>query len=230
MKIPLLKRIFIMTTLAAAISLAGCGSGSDQTTATDKTRATPEPATEVTKQAAPAKAAPVKAAPTKAVPEKAVTAKAAPAKAAPEKETGQVKAAPAKAAPAKAVVVDNSYSTKRTKFVKKYGQAPKYKDLKNPLAPDTENLTAGGILFRTRCALCHGNKGKGDGIAGGSLKPPASDLSRIAAMKVATDGYLFWTISEGGGKLGTAMPTFNITPEKERWQIILFLKNEIAGK
>jgi len=163
---------------------------------------------------------------TKSTPKPAaeVTQPAVPAK------TVTTKTVTAKAAPAKAAVVDNSYSTKRTKFVKKYGQAPKYKDLKNPLEPNTENITAGGILFRTRCALCHGNKGKGDGIASGSLQPPPSDLSRIAAMKVATDGYLFWTINEGGGRLGTAMPTFNIMPKEERWQIILFLKNEIAGK
>jgi len=199
-----MKRFFLMLIITITVGLAGCGSDSPRTTTAAKTNTAPGPATEVTQPAAPAKAAQAKAAP--------------------------VKAAPAKAAPAKAAVVDSSYSTKRTEFVKEHGQAPKYKDSKNPLSPNTENITAGGILFRTRCALCHGNKGKGDGIAGGSLNPPPSDLSKIAAMKVATDGYLFWTISEGGGKLGTAMPTFNIMPKEERWQIILFLKSEIAGK
>ncbi|VAV82797.1 hypothetical protein MNBD_DELTA01-1759 [hydrothermal vent metagenome] len=219
-----MKRIFLMLTVAIAIGLAGCGGDSPQTTTADKTKAAPEPTTEVTEPAAPAKAAPVNTVPTNVVPVKAIPANVVSAKAVP------AKAAPVNTAPAKAVVVGSSYSTKRTKFIKEHGQAPKYKDHKNPLAPNTENLTAGGILFRTRCALCHGNKGKGDGIAGGSLNPPASDLSKIAAMPVATDGYLFWTISEGGGRLGTAMPTFNIMPEEERWQIILFLKSEIAEK
>lgn len=45
-------------------------------------------------------------------------------------------------------------------------------------------------------------------------------------MAMMTEGYLYWTISEGGEALGTAMPAFkDVLSEKERWQLILFMSN-----
>ncbi len=195
-----LDKFFILMILAIAVSFVGCGGDSTQSASVTATKTTPEPAAVEPAPEPPVKA--VEAVAAKAVVEKVVAANAG----------------------------GDSFSTKRIEFIKKYGQAPKYKDHKNPLASNTENLTAGGILFRTRCALCHGNKGLGDGVAGAMLNPPASDLSRVVAMDIATDGFLFWTLNEGGGRLKTAMPSFNIMPEEERWQIILFLKSEIAKK
>ncbi len=200
-------KFFILMIVAIALGFVGCGSDSTQSASETAVKIVPEPAP-VAQPAEP----------------QVEAVEAAPANAA------SVKAVSANGAPAKTEADGDSYSTKRIEFIKEHGQAPKYKDHKNPLAINTENLTAGGILFRTRCALCHGNKGEGDGVAGAMLNPPATDLSRVVAMDIATDGFLFWTLEEGGGRLKTAMPSFNVMPEEERWQIILFLKSEIAKK
>lgn len=40
------------------------------------------------------------------------------------------------------------------------------------------------------------------------------------------DAYNFWSVSEGGEAMGTAMPAFKQTlSEKERWQILLYIAN-----
>lgn len=46
-----------------------------------------------------------------------------------------------------------------------------------------------------------------------------------------TEGYIYWTVSEGGEALGTAMPGFkDALSEKERWQLILFMSNDFKAK
>ena len=44
-------------------------------------------------------------------------------------------------------------------------------------------------------------------------------------MPMATDGYLFWSISEGGIPIQTAMPAFKGSlSEEEIWKIIIYLR------
>lgn len=44
-------------------------------------------------------------------------------------------------------------------------------------------------------------------------------------MPMATDGYLFWTIAEGGAPVGSAMPAFKQTlKEDDIWKIITYLR------
>jgi len=44
-------------------------------------------------------------------------------------------------------------------------------------------------------------------------------------MPIATDGYLFWAIAEGGIPIGTGMPAFkDALSERETWQLILYLR------
>jgi len=45
-------------------------------------------------------------------------------------------------------------------------------------------------------------------------------------MPMATDGYLFWTIVEGGVPIGTAMPPFKgALKDNDIWKIILYMRN-----
>src|SRR5512135_810934 len=77
-----------------------------------------------------------------------------------------------------------------------------YAKLTNPLPITDKNIQEGGKLFQTNCTQCHGVKGYGDGPAGKALNPPPSDLASIVQTPMmATDPYLFWTISEGGKEL-----------------------------
>lgn len=58
-------------------------------------------------------------------------------------------------------------------------------------------------IYATRCAFCHGDKGKGDGIAGGGLKPPPTNFARAEYWKTVTDKQVRDAIAKG--KPGTAM-------------------------
>jgi mono/diheme cytochrome c family protein len=57
-------------------------------------------------------------------------------------------------------------------------------DTPQPAGPETVKLISsidGPTLYRTYCAVCHGNSGKGGGPMAESLKVPPSDLTHIAA-------------------------------------------------
>src|SRR5262249_26244461 len=66
----------------------------------------------------------------------------------------------------------------------------------------------GAQVFATRCALCHGRDGHGDGPGAKGLKPPPRNFHDAAYMNSRTDAQLLETIHKGKG----AMP---------RWQGVL---------
>src|SRR5262245_51570160 len=66
-----------------------------------------------------------------------------------------------------------------------------YAGMTNPLG--AEAASEGAEVYNTYCASCHGETGKGDGVAGASLEPKPKDLSELRAQ--VGDDYLFWRIS-----------------------------------
>ena len=105
----------------------------------------------------------------------------------------------------------------------------KYARMTNPLPASAENIAAGKKLYAENCASCHGESGKGDGEAGKDLNPKPANIAHILGKPLDFDGFYMWTISEGGEKLGTAMPAFKDTlSEKQRWQIIHYLRNGLG--
>jgi len=84
----------------------------------------------------------------------------------------------------------------------------------NPLAKDPEAVTAGIILFAEKCAGCHGADAEG-GKKGPSL--------RIAEVQNATDGAIFWLLTNGVVRRG--MPVWSKLPEPQRWQLVSFVKS-----
>lgn len=106
-----------------------------------------------------------------------------------------------------------------------YGLQVPYAGKVNPLAATPQNIAAGGVLYRDHCVTCHGAAGLGNGEGGKELNPPPADIAFIMGRRVASDEFLFWTISEGGTPLKTDMPEFKKTlSEQERWQVILYLR------
>ena len=66
--------------------------------------------------------------------------------------------------------------------------APKEADnVKNPLAGNTDVLKEGKTLYTSYCTPCHGEKGKGDGVAAASLSTKPADHSS-AYVQSQTDG------------------------------------------
>src|ERR1700722_10914038 len=75
--------------------------------------------------------------------------------------------------------------------------------VKNPVPATPENLEAAAELFKDNCVLCHGEKGKGDGIAGRTSKIPPANFTDSKLLASETDGSLFWKMSEGRGPMPT---------------------------
>jgi mono/diheme cytochrome c family protein len=93
-------------------------------------------------------------------------------------------------------------------------------DLKNPLAGNTDVLKEGKSLYISYCTPCHGEKGKGDGVAAASLSTKPADHSS-AYVQGQTDGALFWMITEGHNP----MPTYKqALPENQRWELVNYIR------
>lgn len=118
-----------------------------------------------------------------------------------------------------------SGSMVRHHYVMQNGIDPSYASKANPLNPTDENIAEGKRLYEQNCAACHGPKGLGDGPAGKSLNPPPADIAATVQMPIATDGFLYWTIAEGGTLLGTAMPPYKgVLKEDQIWQLVTYLR------
>ncbi len=116
-------------------------------------------------------------------------------------------------------------SMRRHHFVMMNGIDQRYASKVNPVQDTTENINAGKKLYEQNCVRCHGSKGLGDGEEGKNLQPRPANIAAFSKMPMATDGYLFWTISEGGVPVGSEMPPFkNRLKEEEIWRIIIYVR------
>ena len=96
----------------------------------------------------------------------------------------------------------------------------------NPLKANLDAAKEGKKIYVNHCGSCHGDKGKGDGIASSACNPkPADHTSDYVQNEV--DASLYWKISEGRG----AMPSFkNALTEDEIWKIINYIRTLKAKK
>ncbi len=114
----------------------------------------------------------------------------------------------------------------RHHFYMQNGLPDKYNNLTNPLKSSSKVISVGKKVFENNCMACHGKNGLGNGGAAEGLTPKPTNIARFAKMPMASDSYLFWTISEGGEKIDTAMPSFKESLKKnEIWSVIHYLRN-----
>jgi len=89
----------------------------------------------------------------------------------------------------------------------------------NPYGP--ASAQQGAEIYKTYCESCHGESGRGDGVAGGSLVPPPKNL--VELQSTVQDDYLFWRIHNG--KSGTAMVAWKgILTDEQIWQVVSFIR------
>lgn len=101
-----------------------------------------------------------------------------------------------------------------------------YAGRRSPLPLTSNVVLAGRTRFSQRCALCHGDTGRGDGREG-PFVPPAADLTAL----LRNEDHLFWRISEGGSiePFCTAMPAFRaLYTEQARWELVAYVR-ALAG-
>jgi len=99
-----------------------------------------------------------------------------------------------------------------------HGAPKSAKQMKNPYAGQAAAVQAGKTLFEQKCGTCHGKTGKGTGNI------PELDADPT---KSASAGEIFWFITKGSVENG--MPSWASLPEKQRWQIVSFVKSLSAG-
>ena len=99
--------------------------------------------------------------------------------------------------------------------------APKWADtLKNPLKGNVALTMEGKKLYVRYCVVCHGDKGKGDGVAGVNLNPRPADHTS-AHVQSMSDGALYWMITNGN----PPMPTYKaILKDNERWELVNYIR------
>ena len=97
-----------------------------------------------------------------------------------------------------------------------------------PAGAQQGDASAGKPLYELKCAGCHGVKGDGQGAAAELLLPRPRDFTtgvykiRSTATKVPADQDIFDIITNG--MPGTSMPPWSVLPDKERWNLVAYIK------
>jgi mono/diheme cytochrome c family protein len=103
---------------------------------------------------------------------------------------------------------------------KKFPAPPSADTIVNPLKGNQASIADGKVIYTKFCTPCHGEKGKGDGIAAPGLSKPPADHS-AAFVQNQKDGALYWIISMGNNPMPAYKAT--LTPT-QRWQVVNYMR------
>ncbi|MBI1182519.1 MAG: c-type cytochrome [Alphaproteobacteria bacterium] len=112
-----------------------------------------------------------------------------------------------------------------------WGVPAPYAGMTNPLPRTQATLDAGAAVYTENCVSCHGKEGLGDGEAGRDLSPPPGNLAWLSEMPMSRwDGFVYWTVAEGGAPLGTAMPAFkdSLSPD-QIWAVTAYIQAHLPA-
>jgi len=99
------------------------------------------------------------------------------------------------------------------------------KQVKNPLPPSEAALQSIRPTYHDKCAVCHGERGNGDGRDAKLYHPLPTNFTDANRINAVTDGELFYKLSEGH----RPMPSFKKRlSEKQRWQLVLLIRSFLA--
>ena len=91
----------------------------------------------------------------------------------------------------------------------------------------TDSLIAhGSKVYKAQCALCHGDKGLGDGTPG--LVPPPRNLVEGKWKEGGSSKALFITLQKGIE--GTSMVSFKHLPQVDRWAVVHYVRSITQNK
>ncbi len=92
--------------------------------------------------------------------------------------------------------------------------------VKNPLKGKADAVAAGKKLYTTYCVPCHGNTGKGDGIAAASINPRPADHTS-AKVQNQSDGAIYWKLTTGKVPMASYAKILTST---QRWQLVDYIR------
>jgi mono/diheme cytochrome c family protein len=120
----------------------------------------------------------------------------------------------------------------RHKLVRDSGVPAPYVTMANPLPKSPATLRRGAIVYARQCQSCHGASGQGDGPEGLKLVPRPGDLAWLSEMQVSrSDGFLYWTIAEGGAPISSAMPPFkNALTSDDIWSVSAYIQAHLPDR
>ena len=90
-----------------------------------------------------------------------------------------------------------------------------------------QDQAEGHKLYASYCATCHGEKGKGDGMAAKSLPAKPADHTNGAVMNQLNDKFLMEVITKGGAAVGksTFMPSWgSALNEKQIRDLVAYIR------
>jgi mono/diheme cytochrome c family protein len=107
---------------------------------------------------------------------------------------------------------------------------PEYRSAHVPSAAwtDPRMIARGREIYMTRCAVCHGEEGRGDGPAVTALPVKPPDLRDPGMVGEMAGNYWFWRVSEGGlvepfRSQGSIMPAWkDELSVEDRWAVIAY--------
>jgi mono/diheme cytochrome c family protein len=102
-----------------------------------------------------------------------------------------------------------------------YGVLADAANVVNPIAADDTSLQQGEEIYKTGCIDCHGDEGRGDGLAASRLNPKPSDF-RAEHVKELSDGELFYIITYGIKE--SSMQPMGFFDEEKRWHLVNYLR------
>lgn len=97
--------------------------------------------------------------------------------------------------------------------------APVFAAKAPPSSP--ELIAKGQGIYKSTCAVCHGEKGDGNGPAGGALNPKARNFLTEKFKYGSKPEEVFKLISQGSKN--TSMASFAHLPEADRWALTYYV-------
>lgn len=111
------------------------------------------------------------------------------------------------------------------------GAATKKVDVSNVTEPwvSSDDLVAhGAAVFKTNCAVCHGDTGAGNGPAGMGLIPKPRNLIEGGWKRGGGQIALYETLQKG--LEGTSMAAFAHLPKVDRWALVHWMQSITKDK
>ncbi len=106
--------------------------------------------------------------------------------------------------------------------VRDHGVPAEDANLANPFSANDASLTRGEELYKKSCIDCHGEEGRGDGLAAKNLDPQPVDF-RADNIKELTDSELFYIITNGIDD--SAMMAWGFFDEDRRWHLVNYIRS-----